>query len=83
MPAFEHGVDLTQSDALIRDTVQPACPINQLGIPAAVVRHGTADGLPVAIQVIGDRFTDLRCLDIAAQVEAASAPLMPIDPVAA
>jgi amidase len=83
MPAFEHGVDLTQSDALIRDTVQPVCPINQLGIPAAVVRHGTADGLPVAIQVIGDRFTDLRCLDIAAQVEAASAPLMPIDPVAA
>jgi amidase len=83
MPAFEHGVDLTESEALIRDTLRPVCPINLLGVPAAVVPHGTADGLPVGIQVIGNRFTDLRWLDIAAQIEAASAPLMPIDPVAA
>ena len=40
-----------------------------------------ADGLPVGIQVIGDRFTDLRCLDVAAQIEAASPALMPLDPV--
>ncbi|MGA9275804.1 amidase [Ilumatobacter sp.] len=81
MPAFEHGADLEQGDELIRDTLRPVTPVNFLGLPAAVVPHGIADGLPVGIQVIGDRFTDLRCLDIAAQIEAASAPLMPIDPV--
>lgn len=83
MPAFEHGADLTDGDDLIRDTLRPVTPINFLGLPAAVVPHGTADGLPVGVQVIGDRFTDLRCLDVAAQIEAAAAPLLPIDPVTA
>jgi len=81
MPAFEHGADLAQDDELIRDTLRPVTPVNFLGLPAAVVPHGTADGLPVGVQVIGDRFTDLRCLDVAAQIEAAAEPLMPIDPV--
>ncbi len=81
MPAFEHGADLTGGEAVIRDTLRPVTPINFLGLPAAVVPHGTADGLPVGIQVIGDRFTDLRCLDIAAQIEATAPPLSPIDPV--
>jgi amidase len=83
MPAFEHGADLTDGDELIRDTLRPVTPVNFLGLPAAVVPHGTADGLPVGVQVIGDRFTDLRCLDVAAQIEAASEPLLPIDPVTA
>ncbi len=83
MPAFEHGADLAGSDELIRDTLRPVCPINFLGLPAAVVPHGVADGLPVGVQVIGDRFTDLRCLDVAAQIEATSADLLPIDPVLA
>jgi amidase len=81
MPPFAHGADLTEGDALIRDTLRPVLPINFLGLPAAVVPHGIADGLPVGVQVVGDRFTDLRCLDIAAQIEAANAPLVPIDPV--
>lgn len=81
MPAFEHDADLVNSDQLIRDTLRPVTPVNFLGLPAAVVPHGSADGLPVGVQVIGDRFTDLRCLDVAAQIEAASDPLLPIDPV--
>lgn len=83
MPAFEHGADLIDGDELIRNTLRPVTPINLLGLPAAIVPHGTADGLPVGVQVIGDRFTDLRCLDIAEQIEAASPPLAPIDPVTA
>jgi amidase len=88
MPAFEHGADLVDADTLIVDTViadtlRPVTPVNFLGLPAAVVPHGSADGLPVGVQVIGDRFTDLRCLDIAAQIEAATEPLVPIDPVTA
>ena len=81
MPAFEHGADLTDGESVIRDTLRPVTPVNFLGLPAAVVPHGQADGLPVGVQVIGDRFTDLRCLDVAAQIEAASDPLLPIDPV--
>ena len=81
MPAFDHGADLGDSEQLIADTLRPVTPINLLGLPAAVVPHGVADGLPVGIQVIGDRFTDLRCLDVASQIEAATSPLMPIDPV--
>lgn len=83
MPAFEHGADLTGGDVVVRDTLRPVTPVNFLGLPAAVVPHGTADGLPVGIQVIGDRFNDLRCLDVAAQIEAAGAPLLPVDPVTA
>ena len=80
MPAFEHGADLTDGDELIRDTLRPVTPVNFLGLPAAVVPHGTADGLPVGVQVIGDRFTDLRCLDVAAQIEAACATAAPDRP---
>ena len=81
MPAFEHDADLENGDQLIRDTLRPVTPVNFLGLPAAVVPHGMADGLPVGVQVIGDRFTDLRCLDVAAQIEAAGDPLLPVDPV--
>lgn len=81
MPAFEHGADLTHGEEVIRDTLRPVTPINFLGLPAAVVPHGVADSLPVGIQVIGDRFTDLRCLDVAAQIEAAGPAITPIDPV--
>ena len=80
-PAFEHGADVDAGEALIRDTLRPVLPSNFLGTPAAVVPHGTADGLPVGVQVMGARFTDTRCLSIAAQIEAANPPLLPIDPV--
>ena len=83
MPAFEHGADIGSSGDLVRETLRPVLPSNFLGTPAAVVRHGVADGLPVGVQVMGDRFTDLRCLDIAGQIETASDPLLPIDPVTA
>ncbi len=84
MPAFEHGADLSTeegaTEAMIRNTLRPVIPPNFLGLPAAVVPHGTADGLPVGVQVIGERFSDLRCLDVAAQIEAATGIPTPIDP---
>ena len=57
------------------------CPANVLGLPAAVVPGGVVDGLPVGVQVMGDRYTDLRCLTIAAEIEAAVGRFTPIDPV--
>lgn len=83
MPAFEHDADLGDAEALIRNTLRPVLPANFLALPGVVVPCGTADGLPVGVQIMGDRFTDLRCLSIAAQVQAAVGAPAPIDPVTA
>ena len=84
-PAFEHDAD-TRGDAvtqIMRDTLRPVLPGNFLGIPGVVVPFGMAAGLPVGVQIQGDRFTDLRCLAIAEQIEHASEIVTPIDPVTA
>ena len=65
----------------MRDTLRPVLPGNFLGIPGVVVPFGMAAGLPVGVQVLGDRFTDLRCLAIAEQIEEASEIMTPINPV--
>ena len=41
-----------------------------------------ADGLPVGVQVMGGKYTELRCLAIAEAIEQRLGPLTPIDPVA-
>ena len=71
------------TDQHLRDTLRPITPANFLGLPAAVVPCGTAGGLPVGVQVIGDRFTDLRCLAIAEQIQERVGAPIPIDPVVA
>lgn len=83
MPPFEHDADIGDNEQLIRDTLRPVLPANFLALPGAIVPCGTADGLPVGVQVMGDRFTDLRCLDVAAQIQAAAGAPAPIDPVTA
>lgn len=81
-PAFEHGADLgSDAPQLLRDTLRPVLPANFLALPGAVVPCGSADGLPVGVQIMGDRFTDLRCLAIAAQIEERVGAPRPIDPV--
>ncbi|MAT05603.1 MAG: indole acetimide hydrolase [Acidimicrobiaceae bacterium] len=83
MPPFEHDADIGDNEELIRDTLRPVLPANFLALPGAVVPCGSADGLPVGVQVLGDRFTDLRCLDVAAQIQSAVGAPVPIDPVTA
>ena len=81
-PAFAHGDDIGDSETgAMLDTLRPVLPANILGLPAAVVPGGVVDGLPVGIQVMGDRYTDLRCLTVAAEIEAAVGRFTPIDPV--
>ena len=83
LPAFDHDADLRGNDVdeILRDTLRPVLAGNLLGLPAAVVPCGMAAGLPVGVQVIGDRFSDLRCLSIAEQIQDAEGVHTPIDPV--
>ena len=83
LPAFEHGADLDDAESILRDTLRPVLPANLLALPGVVVPCGTADGLPVGVQVIGDRFTDLRCLSVAEQIQRVVGVPAPIDPVVA
>jgi len=46
-----------------------------------VVPAGMADGLPVGVQVMGGKYTELRCLAVAEAIEQRLGPLTPIDPV--
>ncbi len=81
-PAFEHGQDIGDSESgAMLEILRPVLPANVLGLPAAVVPGGVVDGLPIGIQVTGDRYTDLRCLTIAEEIEAAVGRFTPIDPV--
>jgi amidase len=79
-PPFRHGFDLADAEAVF-ELMRPVLPANLLGLPAAVVCGGLAGGLPVGVQVIGDRFQELLCLDAAQAIEDAVGVLTPIDPV--
>jgi amidase len=83
--AFAPGADLDPDTAveMMTDTIRPVVPSNLLGTPAAVVPGGVVDGLPVGVQVMGDRFTDLRCLTVAAEIESLVGTFTPIDPITA
>ncbi|KMY65879.1 hypothetical protein AAU61_19805 [Desulfocarbo indianensis] len=54
---------------------------NLLGLPAAAIPVGLADGLPQSVQIIGARFREDMCLDAAEAVEQGAGRLTPIDPV--
>jgi amidase len=83
-PAFPLGFDIASPDGAIAtlELMRPVLPANLLGTPAAVVPAGMADGLPVGVQVMGGKYTELRCLAVAEAIERRLGPLTPIDPVA-
>jgi len=70
-----HGVPFT-----VKENIDVAGTL--LGTPAAVVPAGMADGLPVGVQVMGGKYTELRCLAVAEAIEQRLGLLTPIDPVA-
>ncbi len=83
-PAFPLDFDIASLDGAIAtlELMRPVLPANLLGTPAAVVPAGMADGLPVGVQVMGGKYTELRCLAVAEAIEQRLGPLTPIDPVA-
>jgi amidase len=82
-PPFVFNFDIeNEAGALATvELMRPVLPANLLGLPAVVVPGGMADSLPVGVQVIGARYTDLRCLSIAEQIESACGLDTPIDPI--
>lgn len=81
-PPFMKDADITDAEGslAVLELMRPVLPGNLLGIPAAVVPFGLADDLPVGVQVMGARYTDLRVLSVAEQIEARSEITTPIDP---
>ncbi len=84
-PAFPLDFDIVSFEgaSATLELMRPVLPANLLGTPAAVVPAGMADGLPVGVQVMGGKYTELRCLAIAEAIERRLGSLTPIDPVAA
>lgn len=81
-PAFVADWDIAGEEGSMGtlELMRPVLPGNLLGLPCAVVPSGMADGLPVGVQVVGDRYTDLRVLSVAQQIEDARGVITPIDP---
>jgi amidase len=81
-PAFRHDADIESFGGAkaTLELMRPVLPANLLGLPAAVVPVGVADGMPVGAQLTGRRFADLTCLAAAELLENALGVLTPIDP---
>jgi len=82
-PPFPLGFDVESVDngRDVLSTIRAVLPANLLGLPAAVVPVGMADGTPVGAQVVGRRFADLTCLAVAELLEEQMGTITPIDPV--
>ncbi len=80
-PQFEHGYDVAgpESVANVVNLMRFVTPMNLLGLPVVCVPAGTAAGMPVGVQVVGDRFREDLCLDAAEAIEARLGVLTPID----
>lgn len=82
-PPFAARADVASPQGALTtlELMRPVLPANLLSLPAAVVPAGFADGLPVGVQVVGDRFHDLTCLAVAEIIEQHHGVITPIDPV--
>ena len=79
---FDAGWD-TESDENALATFESmrfVTPVNILGLPAAAVPTGLADGLPVGVQVVGNRFREDLCLAAAEAIEVRLGTVTPVDP---
>jgi amidase len=83
MQPFKVGYDLISGETALAivDGLSLSVTCNLLGLPAAVVPVGVANGLPQAVQIIGPRYHEAACLDVAEMIETALGARDPIDPV--
>jgi amidase len=81
-PPFEHGYDIIDRDTAMKvvELFRFVMPANLMGLPAACVATGVANGLPTGVQVMGTLFREDLCLDAAEAIENIVGVLTPIDP---
>jgi amidase len=81
-PPFPLGYDIQDAESAMKviEGFRFVLPANLLGLPAACVATGVADGLPTGVQVMGDLFREDLCLDAAEAIEESVGVLTPIDP---
>ncbi|HEV3187098.1 MAG TPA: amidase [Acidimicrobiales bacterium] len=81
-PPFALGFDIEDADSAMKvvELFRFVLPANLLGLPAACVPTGVANGLPTGVQVIGDLFREDLCLNAAEAIEESVGVLTPIDP---
>jgi amidase len=79
-PPFALGSDLNVVGLRsVVESMRLVVAANLLGLPAAVVPVGTQDGLPQAVQIIGPRYGEDLCLDVAAVIESGGRPITRLD----
>lgn len=72
-----------QGDAALGQLVrahEPMTAISLLGLSGLSVPTGTSDGIPVGVQIVGNRFQEELCLSIGEVIEAKCPMETPIDP---
>jgi amidase len=81
-PPFAHGYDIIDRDTAMKvvELFRFIMPANLMGLPAACVPTGVANGLPTGVQIMGTLFREDLCLDAAQAVEHELGVLTPIDP---
>ena len=81
-PPFAAGWDVESAEnaGATLELIRFVTPMNLLGLPAACVPTGLADGLPTGVQVVGQRFREDLCLAGAEAIEKRLGIITPIDP---
>jgi amidase len=81
-PPFRAGWDAESRENAVAtlELIRFVTPMNLLGLPAACVPTGLADGLPTGVQVVGRRFREDLCLAGAEAIEERIPSITPIDP---
>jgi amidase len=81
-PPFELDFDIKDAESAMKviELFRFIMPANLLGLPAACVATGVANGLPTGVQVMGDLLREDLCLNAAEAIEESVGVLTPIDP---
>ena len=77
VPPFPPKEDLKGAERVrqMLDEQSMLYSVNFLGLPAAAVPTGVVDGVPIGVQIIGQRFREDICLDAAQAIETAASVL--------
>ena len=81
-PPFLNDFDVLDqaSQEWVNEQSRFVAPMNVLGLPVACVPVGMANGLPLGVQVVANRFNDGRTLAVAADLQEVFGSITPVSP---